>query len=73
VQICAEAKMDRDRLPAARDLLGSRLWPANPGGRRGDDRERLSELSIEELTALNVRLVSLGAVDAERRIEEAMH
>jgi hypothetical protein len=46
---------------------------ANPGGRHGDDRERLSELSIEELTALNARLVSSGAVDAERPIEEAMH
>jgi hypothetical protein len=35
--------------------------------------KKLSELSVEELTALNARLVSYGAVDVERPPAEELN
>jgi hypothetical protein len=74
VQICAEAKADSDRSAAACELLDrsfGRAIQAVDGIMLG---RKLSELSTEELIALDACLVSSGAVDAEQPpAEEALH
>jgi hypothetical protein len=64
VQICAEAKMGRRRLAAACELLDRGFGRAIQAVDVIMLGRKLSELSTDELIALNSRLVSSDAVDA---------
>jgi len=75
VQICEKAKSERDRLTAARELLDRGFGRPIQAVDMIMIGKKLSELSMEELTALNSRLISSGAViDADPlQAEEPVH
>jgi hypothetical protein len=74
VKICAEAKMDRDRLAAARELLDRGFGRAVQAVDLIMMGKKLTELSTAELIALNERFASLSAaVAGQLPAEELMN
>jgi hypothetical protein len=74
VQICAEAKMDRDRLAAARELLDRGFGRAVQAIDLVMMGRKLTELSRDELVALDALFASADAAATEQPpAEEAVH
>ena len=73
VDICTKAKADRDRLAAARELLDRGFGRAIQAVDVIMLGRKLTELSTEELIALNARLSTGATIDSEQPNEESLH
>jgi hypothetical protein len=74
VKICAEAKADRDRLAAARELLDRGFGRSVQAIDLVLMGRKITELSKDELLALDAMFVSAGAIGTEEPpAQEAVH
>jgi hypothetical protein len=73
VKICAEAKADRDRLAAARELLDRGFGRSVQALDLVMMGRKLTELSKDELIALDALFASAAVVGAELPAEEQVH
>jgi len=73
VKICAEAKMDRDRLAAARELLDRGFGRSVQAIDLVLMGRKITELSRDELLALDAMFVSAGVTTKQPPAEEAVH